>query len=431
MIFTLLRLDLELITPGGVTAPESLTDRDIGVDLPLARDGQGRLHVPATSLAGSLRSCAPDPAALFGEVRQNAGETTATASPVRFLGTRVSAAEPIATSRTVIDRERGAPRTHLLWRGELLPEGSRVTGYLRLDDPGLLDELLAVLAAWRPFIGGGRSVGRGQARLTQVRGRTIDLSTAPGLRDWLTGGGPALFADEVTEPVDLPVVEPSAEVLRWEWDVVDGLRVGTGGRDETSDEGEGRASAPALLVRRAGKPCIPGSTWKGVLRSRCEYILRSLGVPVCQPYECCRTCLVCETFGWTGGDEESVGQRSRLLFTDSIFTDARVVVRQHVALDRVTGGARDKQLYAEEIVESGRCTLEVTVGGPLAPAASALLRLAVADLHDGFLAVGGSTTRGLGGLRRTDSAAESERLAAVEEFAAHVSAHATAGKAAL
>lgn len=444
----LLRLDLELVTPGGVAAPESLADHDVGIDLPLSRDGWNQPYVPATSLAGSLRACAlrlgRDPDQLFGYVRQTLDPATGkfvtetAASPARFLGTTLTlpdTAEPTSRTRNVIDRKRGATAPTLLWRGELLPAGTRVTCYLRLDDPGLLVELLAVVAAWQPHIGAGRSVGRGQARLIQVRRRTIDLTTAPGLRAWLTGGGHALFADADTTPVDLPVTEPEAEVLRSEWEIVDGLHIGTGKRDEAAITGAERASAPALLLRSAGTPCVPGSTWKGILRSRCEYILRSLGVRACHssdPENRCHAepvCLACRTFGWTGRDDEapgpgeakSVGHRSRLLFADSLITDARVVIRQHVALDRMTGGARDGQLFAHEVAEAGRLILEITIADDLEPAARALLTLALADLHDGYLAVGAASTRGIGTLHRTDAAGEDitrERRTAAQLLAA-------------
>lgn len=456
---TLIRVDLELTSPGGVSGPESGAGRD-GAKLPLACDPDGNPYVPATSLAGSLRAHAGDEAArLFGQVGGNAGSSengrdddvqgagqvggrgrsqtggkartgsrandtaagtdgrdganeVAVASPVRFVGTAVELAAPlVARSRTAVDRRRAAAASGMLRTSQHLPPGSTITAYLRLDDPSLLDELLSALAGWRPYVGGGRSVGFGQAKVTGVRSRTLDLASPSGLRSWLTEGGPDLYGDAVTEPVTLPEAEAEGGegVLRSEWEIVDGLHIGSGRRDEEDKVAQS-------LRASDGTPFVPGSTWKGVLRSRCEFILRSIGVQACES-DGCLICLICQTFGWSGGDGDSVGLRSRLIFVDSPIREASQVVRQHVALDRFTGGAADGLLFAEEVVESGRLTLEVQVdGNPVSAVVPALLTLAMADIHDGFVGVGSATTRGLGTLRRTDlddDRAKADRAAAI------------------
>ncbi|GAA0543967.1 RAMP superfamily CRISPR-associated protein [Actinomadura livida] len=420
-MITLLRLDLVLRSPGGVTAPE-VPAADDGFYVPVARDAWGDPHVPATSLAGSLRACAADlgqdTTTLFGTV-----DGDAVASPLRFLGTRVTIPEGSThvRTRTAIDRHRAAPVPGLLFSGESLPAGTSITCYLRLDDKALLDELRSVLGAWEPYIGGGRSVGRGRAELTGVRMRQLDLNTAAGRAAWLTGGGPSLFADAMVE-FDLgPRSAPATETLAWTFTIDGGLHVGTGKRDEDAD-----ASSPALLIRRDGLPCVPGSTWKGLLRSRCEYILRSIGRHACHssdPATRCSAlpvCDVCAAFGWTGENTYSVGQRSLLWFGDSLITDGECAIVQHVALDRVTGGARDGQLYTLEVVTSGTVVLNLEVHGALTPAVRALLDLAVADIHDGHLGVGAATTRGLGRLLLSNDDTKSSREQAARILAEEI-----------
>lgn len=402
-MITLLKLDLVLRTPGGVRAPES-EPRDGGFYVPVATDAWGAPYVPATSLAGSLRACATEigqePAKLFGTVADEA-----VASPLRFLGTRVHLpdGELELRTRTAIDRHRAAPVPGLLFSGQSLPPGTGVICYLRLDDASLLPALRDALSAWRPCIGGGRSVGRGRAELTGARIRRLAPATRTGLRAWLTGGGPALF-DQDMEPLELTAPpDPSVETLTWTFTIEGGLHAGTGRRAQDTDD-----SSPALLTRRDGVPYVPGSTWKGLLRSRCEYILRSLGHRACHSSDPGRRCTeppVCETcaaFGWTGRNETSVGQRSVLWFSDSPISGHREDVVQHVALDRVTGGARDGQFYSLEVVTAGTVTLTIEVRGPLSPVVRALLNLAVLDVHDGHLGVGAATTRGLGHLRLAD-----------------------------
>jgi CRISPR/Cas system CSM-associated protein Csm3 (group 7 of RAMP superfamily) len=86
----------------------------------------------------------------------------------------------------------------------------------------------------------------------------------------------------------------------------------------------------------------------------------------------------------------------------------------------VTGGARDGRLYAVEIVASGSLTLIIEIQGQVSPLVRALLDLAVADLHDGHIGVGGATTRGLGRLRLADSAAAEALTGAARRLAEEI-----------
>jgi CRISPR/Cas system CSM-associated protein Csm3 (group 7 of RAMP superfamily) len=190
---------------------------------------------------------------------------------------------------------------------------------------------------------------------------------------------------------------------------------------------------------------VPGSTWKGLLRTQCEFILRSLGEDACAPLSLrtaraadtdgatsaagadgatgaaetpnaagCDTCRVCRAFGHTG-------RRGRLVFLDSPLLapdttgsgspgPAQVTSRNHVALDRVTSGAADGALYTHEVVEEARVELRI-LDEPPSPADASppdpllldVLHLALYDLHTGALGVGHATTRGYGTLRGAEN----------------------------
>ncbi|WP_327706998.1 RAMP superfamily CRISPR-associated protein [Streptomyces decoyicus] len=175
-----------------------------------------------------------------------------------------------------------------------------------------------------------------------------------------------------------------------------------------------------MLRDHEGTPLVPGSTWKGVLRSRVAFILRTTGAgTVCSPEAGaatggCAACEVCRAFGWSGGAGEAgdtIGARSLLVFTDSPLADARVRVRHHVPLDRVFGGARDGLLHSEEVVEDGRLTLHVRLtaghrnGSEPSPVIRACLILALIDLAEGRIGLGRGTTRGNGTLTATEPTA--------------------------
>ncbi|MER5182587.1 RAMP superfamily CRISPR-associated protein [Streptomyces sp. NPDC002896] len=428
------QVEFELIGYAAVGAPER---KEPGSTLaqPVARDGWGNPWIPPTSLAGSLRAHLGEEAGktLMGEEDPDEEEAQGRPSVVRFLGTELRLPDSGLAYRTqtAVDRHRAAARATTLRTGEYLPPGTRILCQLRVDGAAHHDAVLAALRSWEPLIGGGRSTGHGTTRTIAIHYDTIDLDTREGRRIWLTRGGPELFTG--TRALD-PDPTPRSSAIRTEWEIVDALHIGSGvtKASEPRRADEDRAAEPAPLLRdHQGRPYVPGTTWKGLLRSRCEFILGSLGLAVCDGGpDTCGHCMVCTSFGWSGdgqgeaqGKAESVGLRSRLRFGDSPLTDARVEVRNHVALDRVFGGAGDGLLFAEEVAETGRLTLEVYEDGEVHPAVRAALRLALHDLHAGAFGIGGGTTRGYGTLRRVDAdaaALEAERTEAMAVLAAHL-----------
>lgn len=435
----LLRLDLELDTPGGVSAPESTTIGSVlAPDLPVARDGWGEPYLPGTSVAGSLRAAAPAEVrtALFG--RELGGEEPDRASAVRVLGTTLGLpdrdGELQTRRRTAVHRHRAAAAAKTLHTRELLPPGTKLRVWLRLDEadgvPGL-DELIDVLRRWRPYIGGGRGTGHGHAHLRRVRHRRLDLDTVEGLTFWLRHGGPELV-DDTAEIVLGGGAGPAPYVFgrALSFRVVDALHIGTGDRPA----GGPRATGPAPVLRdHQGVPVVPGTSWKGVLRARVEYVLRSVGLPVCTSVGgegTCGSCVVCGDFGWTGSTDDTdtaVGARGPLLFTDSVISGSRPRVRRHVALDRVFGGARPGALYAEEVIEEGTLALHIRSDRSPDPLVRAALVLALCDVADGYVGIGRGTTRGQGTLAAVGDARswlDAERPDAQRVLREHLAARA-------
>lgn len=230
-----------------------------------------------------------------------------------------------------------------------------------------------------------------------------DLTTPEGLFAWIRNPGLDSYPKPDEQP---PCPEPPRDELELEFDgfefeIVDGIHIGTG------DDVESANNVRVATVVREGTGddadfVIPGSSLKGLLRSRVEYICRSAGAHACptrsDEQTRCGKCRPCRLFGYTNAES---AQRSALAIHDARISDAQRQHRQHVAIDRFTGGAAQHLLYTDELVTAGRFTIPVEVLRPIDSTDRNLLRAVIADLHDGLIGIGARTTSGQGTVRLT------------------------------
>lgn len=400
-----MKLRLTLREAGGVSAPEKA---DGPFDLPLAATPDGTPWYPPTSVAGALRRLV-DPAdadRLFG-FEQDAGNGQVSA--IRVLAAAVTLPAGRTAERRVrnaMDRERGAPRTHHLFASEALPAGSTVEVCLRWDHAAEDDRtaVLAALRRWRPTLGRGATVGQGRAEVTALGSKVLRLGRPKDLANWLCATGPELFAQVQLEQVTPP--SESEPLLDVHFRIADALHVGGVASRDDPDR-------VARVLSEGGEFMVPGSAWKGVLRARCEYVLRSLAVAACCSGTC-GDCPTCALFGHgapprRAGQVADQGRRGPVRFLSGVVRPEpgypQPEQREHVAIDRFSGGAHDGLLYTEEVLTSGtlRLRVEHDPSRPDPPCwAKGLLLAAVADIADGLVGIGAATTRGQGTLQRVN-----------------------------
>ncbi|MGH3252491.1 MAG: RAMP superfamily CRISPR-associated protein [Trebonia sp.] len=402
--------ELRFTEPGGVTVPGDHERPQVMLDV----DPAGRAHLPGTSLAGALRELARerrgDEAAAdwFGPLLSGA-EAEARASRVWVLGSRrLDLADTYFLSSTRIDRERGAAKGSTLRTEEVLPAGARFEVFLRWDDArdGEVEDLAALIAGWRPLLGRGVSRGRGRCAVEAVRHGTLRLADPADLMRWLTRHGPELARDVAVEPVTAVPAGTVADELLFSVPVkITGpWRIGTGNKPEPGT----REPLRLLRTPQGEAPAVPGTAVKGLLRSRAEFILRSVaGESAACPAGDCGDCWTCRVFGYGGGsdaEDRAVGGRAAIRFADTVVASPAEVTRAHIAIDRFTGGVLPGALVAAEALESGTFTIEAELlPGPTGQARraeiAAVLRLVLEDLNDGVIGMGAATARGYGSVR--------------------------------
>jgi CRISPR/Cas system CSM-associated protein Csm3 (group 7 of RAMP superfamily) len=431
-----MRFVLCFTEPGAVTVP-ARPDHDENAPwgrerahLVIDTGPRGRPHLPGTSLAGALRDMVSvvggDGLAdeLFGHLLPagaGGAEVDGRASLIWVLGSQLVAAdgselEAVGTeirASTAICRTRAAAENDTLRVEEVVPAGSRFEVFLRWDNAPAADieRFAGWLAAWQPLIGRGVSRGRGRCAVEPVRHGTLRLDEQDGLLRWLSMSGPALARAVATTEVTAGgggAAAGTRPLVRVRVRITGPVRVGSGRPPERAGE-EGQQVTP--MFRVGDRYVLPGTGLKGLLRSRIEYILRSAGAEPrpCLDRRCGQVggagrCWPCEVFGHGGGHDpgaRSVGARALVRVLDAEVEDPERVIRQHVAIDRFTGGAQEGLLYTAEALESGTFDLVVE---PLAAGLDdvrvaeirALLRLVLEDLDDGLTGIGAGVARGYG-----------------------------------
>ncbi len=158
---------------------------------------------------------------------------------------------------------------------------------------------------------------------------------------------------------------------------------------------------------------IPGSSLKGVIRSRYEKIAGILGGKCCilfqddkkcnntpknwdkmlyrekREYVCKNLCPACQLFG-------SKIMASKIFIADAYpIGDYVLGERTGVGINRITGAAQHKALYDFETVEEGTFQVGITLKN-YELYQMALLMYVLKDLDDGYVTLGAASTRGNG-----------------------------------
>lgn len=412
MVITLMTATVH-VEPGWAVG--TVTPADPAIDRDVLLDARGQPWIPGSSIAGSLRAhlAAASPAAdirLMGSrpPASQAESAVSAVSPLWVLGAVFtpdelspgSAAVALETvGQTAIDRVRGAAAPGSLRFSRLAARGGDLAVYLRHDpaEHPLSEADLQLIAGWRPAIGRDRSRGSGRARLIELRYGTVNPATPDGVATWLEYDGPQLFGAVAQHVINGPPDIPPW--LEAEFEIIDGLLIGSS-----------LAEGAATTRKRNGRPLVPGSAWKGLIRSRTEFIIRSRygENAACRQQAGCGTCVVCAVFGHQG-------QRGLLAFRDSYIEHAEhtddgqpETARTHVGIDRVTGGSRDALLFQTAPLPAGHLRLRIDSLGPVEPWVRNTIAHVLRDVSDGLIGVGSRSTRGLGTLRRAGQPGDPE-----------------------
>lgn len=389
----IIRGELELTSPAHLGCGRD----DEESDQPLVSDQDGQPYLPGTTLAGLLRHQLDrkDAEKLFGPESQSNedleqsrllfSDSPVTGTPTTELreGVAIDSATGIAADKTKYDFELLPVGTKFALRFELLlPKEAERASELK----ALTGRLLARLEDGRVLLGARSQRGFGDCRVTENQEAhwqvdRYDFTELDGLLAWM--GAAQAKTEKLKSGRDWARQTATDDVrfeVRLRLRVQGGVLIGSGGH------GADEADKSHLHRQKAGgtlEPILAGTSLAGVLRHRCEKILNTLDISK-------EALSINELFG-------SMKGRSKVRVWESPIQNGQTLRHSRVRIDPWTGGAADTALYTQDVHYGGEVEVRVSLHDA-APAERALLLLALRDLAEGELRVGGQSGAGRGRL---------------------------------
>ncbi len=410
---------------------------DPTIDLALAVDGNGRLYIPGTSMAGALRSFT-NRSDLWGYQEKNQGHASFMVIEDTYLPDEAIVVTEVRDG-VQIDRRWGTAADKGKFDRAIIPKGTRLALKISLDLPkdskqsasyhASLGHLLGALAAGDIRLGAAKTRGLGRVRLANCQELVHTLNTKAGILAALQNPPTDQKSyKEYSLPKDKNLVSSHIKVTI-NWQPVGAVMV--------KDAIEGNAIDILPLTSSNGENLalvIPGSSIKGALRSQAERIVRTLCPSIVTSEDFrqqVQVPIVQNLFGAAARKGEtqlgqgalfvedcySTQQTSRSAWQEVVQADkesnlipllsnANLATAQqafHVAIDRWTGGAAEHMLYSNlepfgidwSPIELGINLARLTTD-PLS--AIALLLLLLRDLSQKRIPIGYGVNRGLGAI---------------------------------
>ncbi|MDO4489840.1 MAG: RAMP superfamily CRISPR-associated protein [Lachnospiraceae bacterium] len=369
---------------------------NIETDQDILKDKKGQPYIPASGVAGVARSLFSDEARVkqyFGSISPDGNNRN---SRLVFYDAhlveedRDKAVISIRDS-VKLDQYKTAVKG-AKFDAEVLEPGVHFVTWieLNLDDTEKLDSALPdeIAEAWLQGelrFGAKTMRGYGATRAEEVLVREFDLTDKKSTEEWLDFD---MYRDSDWRTEAVRSLEKKGEAnnrLLLSLRQRSGLSVQSYTTDLPEQEKDGvtpLSPDSGQLTLADGTPVIPGTSWAGVFRHRMYALVPSLERQL--------------LFGEVGVNNNTGAVPSQIRFSETKLAHAKFKRMSHNAINRFSGAVEDTALFTEQYCYNGETTLCISWTKKLGPEAKAALAAAVADLHYGYLTVGGLTGIGRG-----------------------------------
>ena len=388
-------IQIQLESPLNVASGE-----DAWTDADILRDFEGKPFVPGSSLAGAMRSYVGERENEWNLFGYSADDTQGKMSSL-FISDLTFAEDTVMGVRDGVGlNENKVAKAGSKYDMEILENGLKGHFYLELviregdDEERMTSTLSSVF----------RGIQRGEIRLGQKKTRgfgafkILKLAVRRYGRENYLEYAEAYKASTWENMPDqleswLHMEMDSNRMVHIEVPLV--MKGGISIRQYAA-----RKNEPDFVhLTSKGIPVIPGSSFAGAIRHRVKQILITL-TDECEESVIRKNeveGIVSRMFGSVSDNE---GHASNIIISEARIQDAKPLTMVRTGISRFESAVRDGALYKEKTYVDGHFKLEISVRKGKDPVESnwmiGILLLAIKDIQNGYLAVGGQTAVGRG-----------------------------------
>ncbi len=385
-----LYIELQLASPLSVSSGlDDITDSDV------LRDSEGHPFVAGSSLAGAIRAYLKkekNEKRFMGYAGKDVGEMSSLfISDFTF---EEDSYQSNARDGVALETDKKVAKAGSKYDMEIIEAGAKGYFFMELtvregkDEGEMMQELaLAIkgLADGEIRLGSKKTRGFGQVKVKKLAAKTYDsnnwleYATAYALSDWKQS------QDVLTDWLALAPDASQMVHIEVPLKMPGGISI----RQYAAKKGE----PDFVHLTDNGKPVIPGSSMAGAIRNRILHIIEELKEnDMALPADA--KAIIDTAFGYVDGKGAHV---SDIIIGETIINDAKPLVMVRNGISRFESAAKSGALYKEKTYVDGTMTLKIQVrinqdSGWII----GLLMLALKDLQEGILAVGGQTAIGRG-----------------------------------
>ena len=388
------RVDLLLESPLSIGAADSVfTDHDVVLD------SRGLPIIPASSLAGVYRSFfdSGEADAFFGK-RLFGDDGSISSSEVRVYDATWIGGNSHVSTRDNVSLEKRVAIPGLKFDRQIVERGSTFRAYIELLDadkcqPSEIEKMLAALDSGELLFGSKSTRGFGRMRVESCLRRSFDLRNPSDQDAWLDfemfeqGNWDESQCEDITGQICDAHAGLNSLKLRVELDLDQRGAVSVREYSTEPDQPDfGQLYIRTGEGEGADLPVVPGTSWAGAFRDRYKQ------------FSCAEQ--TDSLFGFVGKNAEAGSktntQKSRIVFSESVLHDGEWKEITRNSIDRFTGGTKDGALFTLRTYYGGRTNLEICIDEGFSDDDIKPLLMVLADLHKGFLSVGGLAAVGHG-----------------------------------
>lgn len=383
------RITFKLASPVNVGSGNNAeTDKDI------IRNSRGIPYIPGTSIAGvskeAVKGLGEDILRVyFGDVakadrKKTSGENLE--SRIVFYDAEIKEGTAYVSVRdsVALDEYKTAKKGYKFDMEVIEPGVSFVTyieqNFFSPDDENVTYEIIQQWLNNNIRLGSKTTRGYGEINTVEAITKAFDMTSAESVNEWLefdmysawTDATPVMPKKIVEKSIKLSLIQNSGISIRKYTTDVNDIKSGIAVPDMEQ-----------LTLHEGNLPTIPGSTWAGALRHRME----ELGCPKEK---------INSLFG-NVDSESKTKSKSIIRFHETTVKGAVAKTATRNAINRFSGGAKDRALFTEKTFYNGRTLLKISFRDTrIDEEAAKYLAAAITDLNYGFLSVGGLTSIGRG-----------------------------------